>query len=71
MKKALILLALAALVPLAGCVAPYGYYDRGYYGEGYGPGYRGDAYAGYQGYEEHRYAPYADYNPEYDDGYGY
>jgi hypothetical protein len=70
MKKRYVLAALAVLVPLAGCVAPYGYYDRGYYGEGYGPGYRGDAY-GYQGYEEHRYAPYADYNPGYDSGYGY
>jgi hypothetical protein len=71
MKKAVILIALAALVPLAGCVAPYGYYDRGYYGGGYGPGYRGsDAYYGYnQGYEDRRYAPWADYNSYYDDGY--
>jgi hypothetical protein len=74
MKKRVLLIALATLVPLAGCVAPYGYYDRGYYGESYGPGYRGygggDAYYSYnQGYAEHRYAPWGDYNPDYDDGY--
>ena len=76
MKKRVILIALAALVPLASCVAPYpyyraGYYDRGYYGgayAGYGYGYRGDNY-GYGGgyYGERRYAPWADYNYGYDD----
>jgi hypothetical protein len=70
MKKRIILvtLALTALLPLAGCVAPYpyyGYYGRGYYGGGYG-----DADYGYNRggtYGDRRYAPYADYNYGYDD----
>lgn len=75
MKKRVILIALAALVPLAGCVAPYpyyraGYYDRGYYGGAYaGYGYRGDYYGYNRGgyYGDRRYAPWADYNFGYDD----
>jgi hypothetical protein len=79
MKKRAILIVLT-LLPLAGCVAPYGYYDRGYYGGGYagsyyGGGYRGgygggDAYYGYGrggNYETHRNAPWADYDGGYDD----
>jgi hypothetical protein len=65
MKKRFVLLALATLVPLAGCVAPYPYYGRGYYGGGYGGAYYGYNNGGYYG--ERRYAPYADYNYGYDD----
>jgi hypothetical protein len=75
MKKRAVLIVLA-LLPLAGCVAPYGYgydrggyYDRGYYDQGYRGG---DAYYGYGrggNYETHRNAPWADYNSGY--GYGY
>ena len=61
MKRAILIsLALAASLPLAGCVAPYPYY--GYYGPGYYGGDYGDAY-----YGDRRYAPWADYDYGYDD----
>ena len=67
MKKSAILIALAALVPLAGCVAPYPYYGA-YYGPSYGHSYydRGYYGGGGYGYQAHRSDPWADYNPAYD-----
>jgi hypothetical protein len=64
MKKCVILIALATLVPLAGCVAPYPY--DGYYRDGYGGRDYGYAQP-YSGYEAHRYDPWADYDGGYDD----
>ncbi len=49
MKKRAILIALAALVPLAGCVAPYPYYGA-YYGPSYGRSYYDRGYYGGGGY---------------------
>ncbi len=64
MKKLILLVSLAALVPLASCVyRPYPYY-RGYYGDRYD----GDRY--YGGYHDrHRDQDRRDY-PDRDDGYG-
>ena len=71
MKKLIPALALAALIPLGGCVAPYGYSSGAYagYDGGFDSGYQGygNSNSGY-GYGEPGYYQYSD--AQYYGGYG-